>query len=58
MNTDMTRNVSDEGWQILIDKTPLGRKGEGIDIAKCVEFFIEDDFVTGQIIRVDGGFEI
>ena len=58
MNTDMTRNVSDEGWQILIDKTPLGRKGEGIDIAKCVEFLIEDDFVTGQIIRVDGGFEI
>lgn len=58
MNTDMTRNVSDEGWQILLDKTPLGRKGEGIDIAKCIEFLINDDFVTGQIIRVDGGFEI
>ena len=42
----------------LIDKTPLSRKGEGIDIARCIAWLIEDDFTTGQVIRVDGGFEI
>ena len=58
MNTDMTKNLSDEAWNELIDKTPLSRKGEGIDIARCIAWLIEDDFTTGQVIRVDGGFEI
>lgn len=58
MNTDMTKNLSEDAWNDLIEKTPLLRKGEGIDIAKCAAWLIEDDFTTGQIIRVDGGFEI
>ncbi len=58
MNTDMTKNLSEDAWNDLIEKTPLLRKGEGIDIAKCAAWLIEDNFTTGQIIRVDGGFEI
>ncbi len=35
--------------------TPLGRWGGEGEIAKAVLFLIDTDFVTGEIIRVDGG---
>lgn len=36
---------------------PLGRVGEPKDIARAVAFFLdpENDFITGQILGVDGG---
>jgi NAD(P)-dependent dehydrogenase (short-subunit alcohol dehydrogenase family) len=35
--------------------TPLGRWGGGAEIAKAVIALIETDFITGEILRVDGG---
>lgn len=35
--------------------TPLGRWGGTLEIAKTVVFLIESSFVTGEVIRVDGG---
>ncbi len=35
--------------------TPLGRWGGGAEIAKAVIALIETDFMTGEVIRVDGG---
>jgi NAD(P)-dependent dehydrogenase (short-subunit alcohol dehydrogenase family) len=35
--------------------TPLGRWGGAEEIVKAVRFLIETDFVTGEVIRVDGG---
>lgn len=58
MNTSMNKRYSKEEWDYLIDNTPLLRKGEGIDIAKCISWLIEDSFTTGQVIKIDGGFEI
>jgi NAD(P)-dependent dehydrogenase (short-subunit alcohol dehydrogenase family) len=34
---------------------PLHRTGTGEDIADAVAFFVKSDFVTGQILPVDGG---
>ena len=34
---------------------PLGRIGEPNDIAKMILSFIENDYITGQVIAVDGG---
>lgn len=36
---------------------PMGRVGEPKDIARAVQFFLdpENDFITGQILGVDGG---
>jgi pteridine reductase len=40
----------------LIDKVPLGRAGDPDGIARMVRFLVEQgDYITGQIIRVDGG---
>jgi NAD(P)-dependent dehydrogenase (short-subunit alcohol dehydrogenase family) len=36
---------------------PLGRLGTTSDIAQAVEFFLDpkNDWITGQILAVDGG---
>ena len=46
--------------QQMIDQYPVKRCGEGQDIATTALFLATDDsaFIDGQIIKVDGGFEI
>ena len=50
-------NDGDEiAHQRLISSTPLKRKGNPGDIVKAVEFLLTSaDFITGQVINVDGG---
>ncbi|MHB8754699.1 MAG: SDR family NAD(P)-dependent oxidoreductase [Candidatus Acidiferrales bacterium] len=38
-----------------IRRAPLHRTGKGADIADAVFYFVTSDFVTGQILAVDGG---
>lgn len=38
-----------------IDRVPLHRTGTGSEIADAVAYFVQADFVTGQIMAVDGG---
>jgi 3-oxoacyl-[acyl-carrier protein] reductase len=53
IETDMTESVSKEK---LIEHIPLGRLGAAEDIAKAVLFLITSgDYITGQVIHVDGG---
>ena len=47
---------SEEIKQKVIDQIPLKRSGEPNDIAQTVLFLIAHaDYITGQIIAVDGG---
>ena len=41
--------------QAVVDATPLGRWGGEMQIAKTVMALLDNDFVTGETIRVDGG---
>lgn len=56
INTDMNAHLTKEEFDQIIDDTPLGRLGEGIDIARCVKWLAEDEFTTGQVISIDGGW--
>jgi NAD(P)-dependent dehydrogenase (short-subunit alcohol dehydrogenase family) len=47
--------TSDEEIAAVEKATPLGRWGGAEEIVKAVRFLIETDFVTGEVIRVDGG---
>jgi NAD(P)-dependent dehydrogenase (short-subunit alcohol dehydrogenase family) len=38
-----------------IRRAPLHRTGQGSDIAATVAFLVQSDFITGQVIAVDGG---
>jgi pteridine reductase len=50
-------NDNDEiSHQRLISRTPLKSIGDPDDIARAVRFLLADaDFITGQVLRVDGG---
>lgn len=48
--------LSDEAKQKIIRQTALQRSGDPSDIAKTVLFLVRDgEYITGQIIAVDGG---
>ncbi len=58
INTKMNSNLNDKEIENLKEETPLGKIGEPKDVAKCVKWLIEDEFTTGQIISINGGWII
>lgn len=56
IDTDMNKEYSKEDIQEIINETPLGKIGRPIDIARCVYWLIEDEFTTGQVISINGGW--
>ena len=56
INTDMNNYLSNEELESINEEIPLERIGETIDISKCVEWLIEDNYTTGQIISINGGW--
>lgn len=55
--TPMIETVPEKVLEPIIAKTPLGRLANPIDIANAVLFLCSDEaeFITGQVLRVDGG---
>jgi len=48
--------LSELDKELILQRVLLQRSGEPLDIAKTVRFLIKDaDYITGQIITVDGG---
>ena len=58
IDTDMNNDLSESEKKDIIDETPLGKIGKTVDIARCVNWLIEDEFTTGQIISINGGWTI
>ena len=58
--TDMTDVLSDQVKEAILTKIPLGKFGEGEDIAAAVAFLAapEAKYITGQVLTVDGGMVI
>ncbi|HEY8390712.1 MAG TPA: SDR family oxidoreductase [Clostridia bacterium] len=58
IKTDMLNEYTDEDLKALSDRTPLNRLGTPEDIAKSIYFLASDDsdYITGQVLTVDGGF--
>ncbi|MGH7607235.1 MAG: 3-oxoacyl-[acyl-carrier-protein] reductase [Gemmatimonadales bacterium] len=57
IDTELTRGISVEAKQYLLDNIPLGRLGQGPDVAGAVLFLASDlaSYITGQVLVVDGG---
>ncbi len=50
--------VSDEEWQRLINRIPLKRPARMEEIASALEFLLQNKYITGQTIVVDGGYSL
>ena len=49
---------SDEQWLKLAERIPLGRPGTPDDVAQAVLYLIRGDFITGQVLVLDGGRDL
>lgn len=58
IETEMNSRLTKEEKAVLEMETPLGKLGKPIDIAKTINWLIEDEFTTGQIISPNGGWVI
>jgi len=57
IDTEMTRGAGEDFLKIVIDSTPLKRLGTPEDVANAISFLVSEksDFITGQVLIVDGG---
>ncbi len=57
IETDMTKELSEEVRKKVLEQIPLKRFGQATDIAKMVSFLCSphSTFITGQTFTVDGG---
>ncbi len=55
IQTDMTKNMSEKQREAILNNIPLGRMGESKDVAQTVVFLLQTDYITGQVIALNGG---
>jgi 3-oxoacyl-[acyl-carrier protein] reductase len=57
IETTMTKKLDEKQREALLRNIPLGRMGKPEDVARVVGFLCspEADYITGQVIAVDGG---
>lgn len=55
--TDMTDSISDKAKDIIEGGIPMKRRGKPEDVANAICFLASDDasYITGEVIKVDGG---
>lgn len=58
IDTQMNKNLSEEDKKNIIEEIPLNKIGYPQDITKCAKWLIEDEYTTGQIISINGGWSI
>ena len=56
--TDMCASVEPEILAEMAEETPAGRNGTGEDVAKAMAYLADAEFVTGQVLPVNGGYVI
>lgn len=56
IDTDMNKNLNKEDLEIIKKEIPLERIGKTKDIERCIEWLIEDEYTTGQVISINGGW--
>jgi len=60
IETDMTRGVPANVWDLMVSKIPAGHAGQPSDVGNLIAFLASDEaaYINGQIIEVSGGMVI
>ena len=56
IDTDMNKEYSKEEIENLKSEITLEKIGKPIDIAKCVQWLVDDNYTTGEVISINGGW--
>ena len=60
IETEILAGMAEEKKREILEKIPLGQIGNVDDVTQCVAFLLSEhaQYITGQIIQVDGGLAI
>ena len=60
IDTKMNSSIDDDSVAEIVEATPMGRKGRPEDVSALAMFLAGEnaDFITGQVISVDGGYGV
>ena len=60
IDTDMTRNLSDQQRELMLNQIPLGRLGAPEEIAALVAFLCSEKagYITGETVHINGGMHM
>lgn len=60
IETDMIESIPEERKKSLLSNIPLGRFGRAEEVAQLALFLLSDeaDYITGQVIPIDGGLSV
>lgn len=53
-----SQELSPEDWERLVGRIPLQRPGAPEEIGQAVAFLLKNQYITGQTLVVDGGYQI
>ncbi len=60
IETEMVAAMAPEAFEKIVAKVPVGRLGQASEIARAVQFLVDDDagYITGSVISVNGGLDM
>lgn len=53
-----SNGISEKDIAHVVAQVPLARKGEPADIAQAIAYLVSANYVTGQVLTVDGGRQV
>ena len=56
--TDMCAGVAPDILDEMAQEAPIGRNGTPDDVAKAIAYLADVDFITGEVLSVNGGYVI
>ena len=56
--TDMCANVDTQVLEEMAQESCVGRNGTPMDVARAIAYLADSEFVTGQVLAVNGGYVI
>lgn len=58
MITEMTKDLPEQVMNGIREKSPIPRFGSTEEVARSMRLFLDGDYMTGQVISIDGGVSI
>ncbi len=58
IDTSMNSKFSEEEIDDIKEEIPLERIGKPAEVTKCIKWLLEDTYTTGQVISINGGWNI